>query len=112
MECDGSNEKEISVAFEKLPITSSDQTSSQTKSNSKIPPPLQSQILYAIHKIKKSKNRADVKAITKKINKTSCKSFHEDYIAVNISQLLDRKIITNVKLSPQKLLTKIVYLCR
>ena len=31
MACDGSSEKDISVAFEKLSITSSDQTPSQTK---------------------------------------------------------------------------------
>ena len=62
MACDGSNEKDISVAFEKLSITSSDQTSSQTKNNSENAPLLQSQILSAIHKIRKSKNRADVKS--------------------------------------------------
>ena len=63
---------------------------------------MQSQILSAIQKIRKSKNRADVKAFTKKINKTSGTSFDEGYIAVNISQLLDKKIITNVKI-PQHL---------
>ena len=42
------------------------------------------------------------KAITKKINKTSGTSFDEGCIAVNISQLLDKKIITNVK-APQHL---------
>ena len=66
MACDGSSEKDISVAFEKLSMTSSDQISSQTKSDSENPLPLQSQILSAIQKIRKSKNRADVKAITKK----------------------------------------------
>ena len=66
MACDGSSEKDISVAFEKLSITSSDKTSSQTKNNSENAPPLQSQMLSAIHKIRKSKNRTDVKAITKK----------------------------------------------
>ena len=66
MACHGSSEKDIRVAFEKLSITSSDQTSSQTKHNSENPPPLQSQILSAMHKIRKSKNRADVKAITNK----------------------------------------------
>ena len=63
---------------------------------------MQSQILSAIHKIRKSKNRADVKAITKKINKSSGTSFDEGYIAVNISQLLDKKIISNIK-TPQLL---------
>ena len=100
MACDGSNEKKISVAFEKLSITSSDQTLSQTKNNSEYSPPVQSQILSAIQKIRKSKNGADVKAITEKINKTSGTSFDEGCIAVNISQLLDKKIITNVK-TPQ-----------
>ena len=71
MACDGSNEKDISVAFERLSISSSDQISSQTKNDSEYPPPVQSQILSAIQKIRKSKNRAHVKAITKKINKTS-----------------------------------------
>ena len=66
MACDGSSEKDISVAFEKLSMTSSDQISSQTKSDNENPLPLQSQILSAIQKIRKSKNRADVKAITKK----------------------------------------------
>ena len=75
---------------------------SQTKSKSENPPPLQSQILSAIHKIRKSKNRADVKAVTKKINKTRGLSFDEDCIAVKISQLLDKKIIINVK-TPQNL---------
>ena len=102
MACDGSSEKDISVVFEKLSITSSDQTPSQTKKDSEYPPPVQSQILSAIQKIRKSKNRADVKAITKKINKTNGTSFDEDRIAVNIFQLLDKKIITNVK-APQNL---------
>ena len=102
MECDGSSEKDISLVFEKLSITSSDQTSSQTKNDSEYPPPVQSQILSAIQKIRKSKNRADVKAITKKINKTNGTSFEEGCIAVNISQLLNKKIITNVK-TPQHL---------
>ena len=97
MACDGSSEKDISVAFEKLSMTSSDQISSQTKSDNENPLPLQSQILSAIQKIRKSKNRADVKAITKKINKTNGTSFEEGCIAVNISQLLHKKIITNVK---------------
>ena len=51
MACNGSSEKGISVAFEKLFITSSDETSSQTKNNSENPPPLQSQIL-SVEKIK------------------------------------------------------------
>ena len=62
---------------------------------------MQSQILSAIQKIRKSKNRADVKAITKKIYKTSGTKSDEDCIAVNIS-LLDKKIIINVK-TPQHL---------
>ena len=93
MVCDGSSE---------ISITSSEKTSSQTKNDSEYPPPVQSQILSAIQKIRKSKNRADVKAITKKINKTSGTSFDEGCIAVNISQLLDKNIITNVK-TPQHL---------
>ena len=63
---------------------------------------MQSEILSAIQKIRKSKNRADVKSVTKKNNKTSGTSFDEGCIAVNISQLLDKKIITNVK-TPQHL---------
>ena len=59
---------------------------------------MQSRLLPAIHKIRKSKNRADVKAVTRKINKTIDTSFDKGNIAVNISQLLDRKIITNVKI--------------
>ena len=102
MACDGSSEKDISVAFEKLSITSSDQTSSQTKNNNENPPPLQSQILSAIHTIRKCKNRANFKTITKKINKSSDTSFDEGYVVVNKSQLLDKKIITNVK-TPQHL---------
>ena len=58
---------------------------------------MQSQILSAIQKIRKSKNCVDVKATTKKINKTSDTSFDEGCIAVNRSQLLDKKIITNIK---------------
>ena len=118
MACDGSSKKDTSVAFEKLSIISSDQTSSQTKNNSENTPPLQSQILSAIHKIRKIKNRADVKAITKKINKSSGTSFDEGYVAVNISQLLDKKMITNVKtpqyldsfrLSTTEITSKIIY---
>ena len=60
MACDRSNEKNTSIAFEKLSITSSDQTSSQTKNDSEYPPLAQSQILSAIQKIRKSKNHADV----------------------------------------------------
>ena len=65
MRCDQSSEKDISVAFETLSIISSD-LSSQTKNNNENRPPLQSKILSAMHKIRKSKNRADVDAITKK----------------------------------------------
>ena len=54
------------------------------KNNGKNPPSLQSQTLSAIEKIRKSKIRADVKVITKKINKTGGKSFDEGCIAVNI----------------------------
>ena len=93
MACDGSS---------KISITTSDNISSQTKHDSEYPPSVQSEILSAIQKIRKSKNRADVKAFTKKINKTNGTSFDEGYIAVNISQLLDKKIITNVK-TPQHL---------
>ena len=119
MRCDQSSEKD-SVAFETLSIISSD-LSSQTKNNNENRPPLQSKILSAMHKIRKSKNRADVDAITKKKkkNKTSATSFDEGCIAVNISQLLENKIITNVKtprilfaLPPQKLHAKIIYLFR
>ena len=67
MACDRSSENNISVTFEKLSITSSDQTSNQTKYNGENPPPLHSQILSAIHKIRKSKNRADVKIRKKSI---------------------------------------------
>ena len=102
MPCNGSSEKDISVAFEKLSIISSDQTSNQTKNISGNPPPLESQILSALQKIRKSKNRADVKAITKKIDKTSGTRFDEGCFAVNLSQLLDKKIITNIK-TPQHL---------
>ena len=63
MACDGSSEKD-SAAFEKVSITSLDQTSSQTKNDSEYPPPVQSQILSAIKKIRKSKSHADVKAIS------------------------------------------------
>ena len=58
--------------------------------------------MSAIHKIRESKNRADVKAITKIIYKTIGTSFVGGYIAINISQLSDKKIITNVK-TPQHL---------
>ena len=75
MACHGSSEKDIRVAFEKLSITSSDQTSSQTKHNSENPPPLQSQILSAMHKIRNSKNRADVKAITNKNQQNQLDTF-------------------------------------
>ena len=40
--------------------------------------------------------------LQKKINKISGTNFDEDCIAVNIPQLLDKKIITNVK-TPQHL---------
>ena len=50
-----------------------------------------------MHKIRKSKNHADIKAITKNINKTNGTSFDEGCTAVSISQLLDKKIITNAR---------------
>ena len=93
MVCDGSSE---------ISITSSEKTSRQTKNDSEYPPPVQSQILSAMQKVRKSKNRADAKAITKRINKTNGTSFDEGCIAVNISQSLDKKIITNV-ITPQHL---------
>ena len=40
-----------------------------------------------------------LKQLQKKINKTSGISFDEGYVAVNESQLLDKKIMTNVKTS-------------
>ena len=46
--------KKTSVDFEMLSTTSSDQTSSQIKNNSENSPALQSQILSAINKIRKS----------------------------------------------------------
>ena len=101
MACDGSSGKGISVAFEKLSVTSSDQTSSQIKKDSENSPPLQSRIVCNT-KIRKSKNRGDIKSITKKIIRTSDTSFDEGCIAIKISQLLDKKIITNVK-TPQHL---------
>ena len=67
MTCDGNSEKDISI----------DQTSNQTKSNSEDPPPLQRQILSEIYKIRKNKNHAAIKTVTKKINKTSGTSFDE-----------------------------------
>ena len=66
MAYDRSNEKEISVAFEKLSIVSSDQTSSQTKNNSEYSPPVQSQILSAIRKIRKIKTVLMLKQLLKK----------------------------------------------
>ena len=57
------------------------------KSNSENPPPLQIQILSAIYQIR--------------INKTNGTSFVEGYIAVSISQLLEKKIVTNAK-TPQQ----------
>ena len=51
MACDKRNEKDINIASEKCCITSSEQTSSQTKNDSEYPPPVQSQILSAIQKI-------------------------------------------------------------
>ena len=98
MACDRGTGKDISVAFEKLSITSSDETSIQTKNDNEYLPPVPSQIVFATQKIRKSKDHADVKAVTKRINKTSGKSFDEDCIEVNISQWLDKKIITNVKI--------------
>ena len=57
--------------------------------------------------------------LRKKKNKTSGTSFDEGCIAVNISQLLENKIVTNVKTPrilfarpPQKLHAKIIYLFR
>ena len=78
MACDESSE---------ISITSSDNTSSQTKSDSEYPPPVQNQILSAISKIRKSKNRADVKATTKKsikpvaqvLMKTTLRSIYLNY---------------------------------
>ena len=78
MTCDESSE---------ISITSSDNTSSQTKNDSEYPPPVQNQILSAISKIRKSKNRADVKATTKKsikpvaqvLMKTALRSIYLNY---------------------------------
>ena len=57
--------------------------------------------------------------LRKKKNKTSGTSFDEGCIAVNISQLLENEIVTNVKTPrilfarpPQKLHAKIIYLFR
>ena len=53
-------------------------------------------------RLEKVKTVLMLKQLLKKINKTSGTSFDEDCIAVNISQLLDKKTITNVK-TPQHL---------
>ena len=64
MASDVSSEKGISVAFVKLYITSTDQTSSQKKKKKiENPPPLSSQVLPAIEKIRKCKNCAVAIAI-------------------------------------------------
>ena len=102
MACGGSNEKDLSVALKSFLLPHQTKHQVKQKNDSAYPPPVQSQILSAIRKIRKSKNRTDVKAITKKIYKTSGTSFDEDCIAVNISQLLDKKIIINVR-TPQHL---------
>ena len=49
-----------------------------------------------------------------KKNKTSSTSFDEGYIAAMISQLLDKKIITNVNflLSSTKITSEIIFLFR
>ena len=46
MACDQSIEKDISVGFERLSITRSNQTSSQTKNFSENTPPLHSIVTY------------------------------------------------------------------
>ena len=87
MACDPSSEKDISVAFEKLSITSSDQTASQTKSNSENPPPLQSQILSSIHKIRKNKivlmlkqlRKKSIKAVAQVLMKATFRSIYLNY---------------------------------
>ena len=66
MACDGSSEKDISVVLEKLSITSSDQTPSQTKNDSEYPPLVQSQIFSAIQKIRKGKTVLMLKQLLKK----------------------------------------------
>ena len=100
MACDGSSEKDISVAFEKLSITSSDQTPSQTKKDIH----LLCRVKYCLQyrRLEKVKTVLMLKQLLKKINKTSGTSFDEGCIAVNIFQLLDKKIITNFK-TPQHL---------
>ena len=102
MACDGSSEKDISVAFEKPSITSSNQTSSQQKTIVKIH--LLCRVKYYLQYIKlgKAKIVLMLKQLRKKINKSSGTSFDEGYVAVNTSQLLYKKIITNVK-TPQHL---------
>ena len=48
-------------------------------------------------RLEKVKTVLMLQQLQKKINKTSGNSFDEGCIVVNISQLLDKKIITNIK---------------
>ena len=66
MACDGSSEKDISVVFEKLSITSSDQTPSQTKKDSEYPPPVQSQYCLQYRRLEKVKTVLMLKQLLKK----------------------------------------------
>ena len=69
MTIDESCEKGISVAFEKLFITSSKQTSNQTKTNSEITHPLQS--LYFLQNL--GLEKAQIMLMLKQVRKKSIK---------------------------------------
>ena len=69
MTIDGSCEKGISVAFEKLFITSSKQTSNQTKTNNEIAHPLQS--LYFLQSL--GLEKAQIMLTLKQLRKKSIK---------------------------------------
>ena len=96
MACDGSSEKDISVAFEKLSVTSSNQTSSQQKTIVKIH--LLCRVKYYLQYIKLGKakivlmlkqlRKKSIKAVAQVLMKATLRSIHLNYYTRKLSLML------------------------
>ena len=91
MEHKSDQQNDVSLAPEKMSLTSDTLENSSTDQHSVI----KSKILNAIDKIRKNKKRADLNAITDHILKTEASNLDQVFIEMMISELTNRNLIEN-----------------
>ena len=92
--------KDISSAFEKVAVTSSSEDHCKTQTN--IFSHFKSQILAAIHEIRKRKSSTDTDAIYEQITKSEASNADKDLIETIIAERANQKVIVNYKSSTVK----------